>query len=132
RLRNDNNSSHFTGLRILNLLVQKFTSNSSGFIDAKLFVQEFDEKYHLKDDCERHLDIFMQKGIVESSNRLESYDVHIDQIKITAYGHYVFDTLAFNFAYLDLVGLDCGVFNEELNNYLAKSGNQESKHKQNN
>ncbi len=132
RLRNDNNSSHFTGLRILNLLVQKFTSNPSGFIDAKLFVQEFEEKYHLKDDCEKHLDVFMNKGIVESSNRLESYNDQTDQIKITAYGHYVFDTLAFNFAYLDLVSLDCGVFNEELNNYLAKSGNEESKHKQNN
>ena len=132
RLRNDNNSSHFTGLRILNLLVQKFTSNPSGFIDGKLFVQEFDEKYHLKDDCEKHLDVFMKKGIVESSNRLESYDEQTDQVKITAYGHYVFDTLAFHFAYLDLVSLDCGVFNEELNNYLAKSGNEESKHKQNN
>jgi hypothetical protein len=131
RLRNDNNSSHFTGLRILNLLVQKFTSNSSGFIDAKLFVQEFEEKYHLKDDCEKHLEVFMKKGIIESSNRLESYDEYTDQVKITAYGHYVFDTLAFNFAYLDLVSLDSGVFNEELNNYLAKSGNEESKHKQN-
>lgn len=132
RLRNDNNSSHFTGLRILNLLVQKFTSNSSGFIDAKMFVQEFEEKYYLKEDCERHLDVFMKKGIVESSNRLESFDEHTDQIKITAYGNYLFDTLAFNFAYLDLISLDCGVFNEELNNYLAKSGNEESKHKQNN
>lgn len=132
RLRNDNNSSHFTGLRILNLLVQKFTSNPSGFIDAKLFVQEFEEKYYLKEDCEKHLDVFIKKGIIESSNRLETYDDLIDQIKITAYGHYVFDSLAFNFAYLDLVTLDCGVFNEELNNYLAKSANEESRHKQNN
>ncbi|TCC96717.1 AAA family ATPase [Pedobacter frigidisoli] len=132
RLRNDNNSSHFTGLRILNLLMQKFTSNPSGFIDSKLFVQEFEEKYYLKDDCERHLDVFMIKGIVESSNRLETYNENTDQIKITAYGHYVFDTLAFNFAYLDLVSLDCGVFNEELSNYLSKSGNTESKYKQDN
>lgn len=132
RLRNDNNSSHFTGLRILNLLVHKFTSNPSGFIDAKLFVQEFEEKYYLKDDCEKHLDVFMKKGIVESSNRLETYNEQVDQIKITAYGHYLFDTMAFNFAYLDLVSLDCGVFNEELNNYLAKSANEESRHKLNN
>lgn len=132
RLRSDNNSSHFTGLRILSLLVQKFTSNPSGFIDAKMFVQEFEEKYYLKDDCENHLDVFMKKGIIESSNRLEIYDENTDQIKITAYGHYLFDTLAFNFAYLDLVCLDSGVFNEELNNYLAKSGNIESKYKQEN
>ena len=132
RLRNDNNSSHFTGLRILNLLMQKFTSNPSGFVDSKLFVQEFEEKYYLKDDCERHLDVFMIKGIVESSNRLETYNQNTDQIKITAYGHYVFDTLAFNFAYLDLVSLDCGVFKEELSSYLSKSGNTESKFKQDN
>ncbi len=132
RLRNDNNSSHFTGLRILNLLVQKFTSNPSGFIDAKFFVQEFEEKYYLKEDCENHLDVFMKKGIVESSNRLEIYDENTDQIKITAYGHYVFDTLAFNFVYLDLVSLDCGVFSEELCNYLSKSGNTESRYKQEN
>jgi CII-binding regulator of phage lambda lysogenization HflD len=72
----------------------------------------------------------MKKGIVESSNRLEMYNDQTDQIKITAYGQYVFDTLAFNFAYLDLVSLDSGVFTEELNNYLAKSGNIESKYKQ--
>jgi len=112
--------------------VQKYTSNATGFIDAKYFVQEFDEKYRLKSDCEKHLDVFMKKGIIESSNRLESYDDRTDQIKITAYGQYLFDSLTFNFAYLDLVSLDSGVFNEELNNYLAKSGNEEARFKQQN
>jgi len=132
RLRNDINSSHFTGLRILNLLAQKFTSNPTGFIDAKIFVQEFEEKYNLKDDCEKHLDVYLKKGFIESSNRLESYGDHIDQIKITAYGNYVFEALAFNFAYLDLINIDSGLFNEDLNNYFTKSANDESIHKQNN
>jgi hypothetical protein len=132
RLRNDINSSHFTGIRILNLLMQKFTSNPTGFTDAKMFVQEFEEKYYLKEDCEKHLDVFMRTGLIESSNRLETYDEKIDQIKITAYGNYVFSTLAFNFAYLDLISLDSGVYNEELNNYLAKTANEESKLKQSN
>lgn len=130
RLRNDVNSSHFTGIRILSLLAQKFTSNATGFTDAKLFEQEFDEKYHLKDDCEKHLDVFMKTGLIESSNRLENFNENVDQIKITAYGNYVFDILAFNFAYIDLISLDSGVFNEDLNNYLIKSANEEAKLKQ--
>lgn len=132
RLRNDINSSHFTGSRILNLLVQKYSSNSNGFTDSKLFVQEFDEKYHSKEDCESHLDIFLRTGIIESSNRLECFNEHVDQIKITAFGNYIFSSLAFNFAYIDLISLDSGVFNEELNNYLIKSANEEAKLKQQN
>jgi hypothetical protein len=132
RLRNDINSSHFTGIRILHLLAQKFSSNPAGFFDAKLFVQEFEEKFILKDDCEKHLEVFMKTGLVESSNRLETYNEHVDQIKITAFGNYVYSSLAFNFAYIDLVSLDCGVFVEELNNFLAVSANEESKMKTNN
>jgi len=130
RLRNDINSSHFTGIRILNLLAQKYATNTNGFVEAKYFVQEFEEKYYLKDDCVKHLDIFMKKGLIESSNRLEYFNEEVDQIKITAFGNYVYSTLAFNFAYIDLISLDSGVFNEEFNNYLIKSGNEEAKLKQ--
>jgi len=132
RLRNDVNSSHFTGIRILYLLAQKISSNPSGFVDAKYFVQEFEEKYFLKEDCEKHIDVYLKKGLIESSNRLESYSDLVDQIKITAYGLYIYENLAFNFAYIDLVCIDCGVFSEEINNFLAKSANDESKLKQNN
>lgn len=131
QLRNDVNSSHFTGLRILNLLYNATSSKSpNGFIDAKYFIQEFEERFYLKEDCEHHLNIFMNKGLVESSNRLEEYSEKVDQIKITAFGGYIYDYLTFNFAYLDLVCLDCGIFNEELNNYLVQSANNELKLKQ--
>jgi hypothetical protein len=126
QLRTDINSSHFTGLRILNSLHNKSSSeSSSGFIDVKYFIQEFEERYSLKDDCEHYLDIFLNKGLVEASNRLEGYSDSVDQIKITAFGNYIYEFLVFNFAYLDLVSLDCGVFNEELSNYFSKSANDE-------
>lgn len=126
QLRTDINSSHFTGLRILNLLHNKSNSEStSGFIDAKFFLQEFEDRYNLKEDCEHHLNVFMNKGLIESSNRLEDFSEKVDAIKITAFGNYIYEFLAFNFAYLDLVGLDCGVFNEELCNYLSRSANDE-------
>lgn len=130
QLRNDTNSSHFTGLRILDLLCNKYGGKSStGFVDAKYFVQEFEETFSLKQDCEKNLDIFLRKGLVESSNRLEVYNSDIDQIKITAFGKYLFDFLCFDFAYLDLICLDCGNYKEELNNFLVESASKELKFK---
>lgn len=131
QLRNDVNSSHFTGLRILHLLFNSSTGKSStGFIDAKYFIHEFESKYFLKEDCENHLNVFMNKGLIESSNRLEEFNEKIDQIKITAFGSYIYEQLALNFAYLELVALDCGIFDEELSGYLINSANNEIKLKQ--
>jgi hypothetical protein len=130
QLRNDNNSSHFTGLRILDLLDNKYGGKTStGFIDAKFFVQEFDEKFSLKEDCENYLNVFLNKGLIESSNRLEEYNNKVDQIKITAFGKYLYEYLCFDFSYLDLISLDCGIYNEELNNYLIESASTELKYK---
>jgi hypothetical protein len=130
QLRNDNNSSHFTGLRILDLLDNKYGGKTStGFIDAKFFVQEFDEKFSLKEDCENYLNVFLNKGLIESSNRLEEYSNKVDQIKITAFGKYLYEYLCFDFSYLDLISLDCGIYNEELNNYLIESASTELKYK---
>lgn len=131
QLRNDNNSSHFTGLRILDLLDNKYGGkNSTGFVDAKFFVQEFEENFSLRQDCENYLNIFLNKGLIESSNRLEEYSSKIDQIKITAFGKYMYEFLCFDFSYIDLVSLDSGVFKEEINNYLVESASQELKFKQ--
>ena len=125
RIRNDINSSHFTGVRILNLLNLKMSSNASGFVDAKVFVQEFTEKYQLTEDCEKHLDVFIRKGIVECSNRLEEFSKHVDSIKITALGLYILETLVSSFAYIDLISIDCGVFSEKFSSYLSQSANAE-------
>ena len=125
RLRNETNSSHFTGLRILNMLYQKIAINRSGFVDIKIFIQEFTETYHLLEDCQYNLDIFIRNGLVECSNRLEEFSNDIDSIKITALGTYILETLSHNFSYIDLVLIDCGVFDEELCSYLISSANKE-------
>lgn len=125
RLRNDVNSSHFTGIRILNLLSQKMSANPNGFIDAKVFLQEFVEKYQLLEDCELNLDIFIRNGLVECSNRLEVFSKEVDSIKVTALGLYILENLSYSFAYIDLISIDCGVFSEEFCNYLSVSANDE-------
>lgn len=125
RLRNNVNSSHFTGLRILSMLSQKMRSNATGFVDAKIFLHDFSEKYQLIDDCELNLDIFIRSGLVECSNRLEEFSKNVDSIKITALGSYILDVLSTNFSYIDLISIDCGVFVEELSSYLSNSANSE-------
>lgn len=129
QLRNDVESSHFTGLRILRFLHNRSGDKaSSGFIDVKFFLQTLESKYGSKEDCIKHIDLYLQKGLIESSNRLECYTDEIDQIKISALGEYIYEHLAFNFAYIDLICLDCGTFDESLNNYLVKTANKELDH----
>lgn len=126
QLRNDANSSHFCGLRILNTLNTKSHDKSSaGMYDLKFLIQKFENDYNLKIDCVNHLDMFLSKGIIEANNRLEEFSENVDQVKITSFGKYMLDTLAFDFTYLDLISLDCGNFDEALANFMIKSANRE-------
>lgn len=129
QLRNDTNSSHFTGLRILNKLKNRSgDKTTSGFIDIKFFIQEFELKYDLKEDCEKHLDIYLQRGLIEASNRLEEYSERVDQIRLTAMGNYMIEHLVYDFVYLDLIGIDCALYDEELSNFFVSTANKEIKY----
>lgn len=126
QLRNDTDSSHFTGLRIMNYLHNKIGDKSSnGFVDIKYIIHFFDVNYDSKEDCIAHLNLYLEKGLVEANNRLEKFSEDVNQIKITALGNYIYEYLAFNFAYIDLISLDCGIFNEVINNSFVKSAGKE-------
>jgi len=126
QLRNDNESSHFTGLRILNLLHNKLGDKASNsFVDVKYLISIFEQKYDSKRDCIKTLELFLEKGIIEANNRLEIFSNEVNQVKISSLGNYIYEFLAFNFAYLDLVCLDCGNYDESFSNYLVKSANKE-------
>lgn len=128
QLRNDTDSSHFTGLRIMNYLHNKAgDKGSNGFIDAKYVIHNFDVKYDSKEDCIAHIDLYLEKGLIEANNRLEKFSDDVNQIKITALGSYIYEYLAYNFAYIDLISLDCGIFDESLNNLFVKSAGKELK-----
>jgi hypothetical protein len=98
---------------------------SNGFMDVKFLIHQFETKYDSKADCEKNLSLFLEKGIIEANNRLETFSEKVNQIKITSLGNYIFEYLAFNFAYLDLVCLDTGVYDESLANSLIKSAGKE-------
>lgn len=128
QLRNDTLSSHFTGLRILQYLHNKCGDNGSrGFVDVKYLIHHFEVKYDSKNDCIKHLSIYLEKGVIESNNRLEVFSDSVDQIKITAFGNYIYEYLASSFVYIDLITLDCGVFDESVNNSMVNYANSELK-----
>lgn len=126
QLRNDTESSHFTGLRILHILHNLMgDTGSNGFIDARYLTYQFEIKYDAKVDCEKNLSLFLEKGIIEANNRLETFSEKVNQIKITSLGSYIYEYLAFNFVYIDLICLDCGIYDESLSNALVKSAGRE-------
>ena len=126
QIRNESNSSHFSGLRLLDMLNNKSNDKpSGGFVDAKYIVQKFDNDFNLKEDAEKHMDIFLARGLVESSNRLEEYNETVDQIRITAFGKYFYENLCLDFTYLDLVSLDCGIYDEDMHHRFVRDASRE-------
>jgi hypothetical protein len=67
----------------------------------------------------------LRHGFVEANNRLDYYSSSVDSVKITRYGTYILDELAWNFTYLDLVCTDCGIFDEQVSNYLTEAARKE-------
>ena len=77
------------------------------------------------DDFISNADALLKHGFIEADNRLDTYSEAVDNVKITAYGLYMFKELAFSFTYLDIICTDTGVFSEETSNYLVEAANKE-------
>ncbi|MEB3734466.1 hypothetical protein ULF88_10945 [Halopseudomonas pachastrellae] len=77
------------------------------------------------DDFEKNVDILLKHSFIESNNRLDYYSDEVDSIKVTNYGLYMVDELAFYFTYLDLICTDCGMYVEKTSNYLCEAARKE-------
>jgi hypothetical protein len=77
------------------------------------------------EDLERNLDLLLKHGFIEANNRLDEYCDDVDTVKLTSYGSYMIGELAFHFTYLDLICTDCGVYDEQVSNYLSAAANEE-------
>lgn len=77
------------------------------------------------EDFEKNIDVLLKHSFIESSNRLDFYSDAVDSIKITNYGLYMINNLAFYFTYLDLVSTDCGVFSQNASNHLTEAARKE-------
>lgn len=125
QLRSIRHGSHFTSLRILRKLAKGIDPSAPSYFSVAEMRGYFAELFGMQIDFEKNLDILLQHGFVESNNRLDAYSESVDSIKITSYGLYMLTELAFYFTYLDLICTDCGIFNEEVSNYLTEAARVE-------
>ncbi|UJW86820.1 hypothetical protein [Devosia sp. SL43] len=125
QIRHNRNGSHFTALRILRKLAKNFEGSSPSYASVAALKAYFVETFNMAEDLTKNLDMLLKHGFIEANNRIDYYDENVDSVKITNYGLYMFNELAYNFTYLDLVCTECGIFSEEVSNYLSEAAKEE-------
>ncbi|MEI6705365.1 MAG: hypothetical protein WCL71_17825, partial [Deltaproteobacteria bacterium] len=117
--------SHFTGLRILDLVSENVSPLNPVFIPVARLKAVFANRYRMLDDLYQNLDMMLRKGLLESNNRLDEYSDSIDAVKITPYGFYMRATLSAMFSYIDLICVDCSIHEESVAHSLASMARNE-------
>lgn len=125
QIRSVRHGSHFTGLRILRKISKGIDPTAPQYTAVAELRAYFAETFGMLDDFEQNLDTLLRHGFVESNNRLDFYSESVDSIKITSYGLYMLNELAYYFTYLDLICTDCGIFDETVSNYLTEAAKKE-------
>jgi hypothetical protein len=125
QLRFNRHCSHFTALRILRKLAKLVEGGTAGYVPVAQLQSHFVETFNMLDDLHSNLDVLLKHGFVEANNRLDFYSDAVDAVKITPYGLYMLNDLAYYFTYLDLVCVDCGLFDEQVSNYTAEAAKLE-------
>lgn len=125
QLRSNRHASHFTGLRILRKISKGSDKTSPSYHSIAELKAYFSEVFNMVDDFERNIDVLLKHSFIESNNRLDSYSASVDSVKVTNYGLYMINELAYYFTYLDLICTDCGMYVEKSSNYLCEAAKKE-------
>jgi hypothetical protein len=125
QIRYSRHGSHFTALRILRKLSKAMNGSNPAYVSVSELMSYFADTFLMAEEFEKNLDMLLKSGFVEANNRVDSYCSDVDQVKITNYGSYMFDDLAYQFTYIDLICTDCGIFDEGVANYLVEAARQE-------
>jgi hypothetical protein len=125
QLRDNRHGSHFTSLRVLRKLSRQLEGGSASYVSMAELNVYFAETFNMLDDATKNVDVLLKRGFVEANNRLDSYSDSVDSVKITGYGLYMINELAFLFPYLDLACTDTGVYEETVSNYLVEAAKSE-------
>lgn len=119
----ERNSSHFTALRLLTLLLGHHGENTPegrGFVPIAtilhLFVNTFDDE----EDFFRTADRLLRRSLVEVDTRATDTIRHSTYIRITAAGWYYLEFLSKSFSYLDLVLQDTPINDEYTHKRLVE------------
>lgn len=125
QLRSTRHGSHFTGLRILRKIGKGVDLSSPSYFSIGELRSYFADTFNMVEDFEKNLDILLKHGFIEANNRIDLYSDAVDSVKITNYGMYMLQELAYCFPYLDLVCTDCGIFDQQTSNFLTESAKRE-------
>lgn len=125
QIRSTRHGSHFTSFRILRKISKGVDISSPAYFSVAELRAYFAETFKMVEDFESNLNILLKHGFVEANNRIDYFSPSVDLIKITNYGLYVYQDLAFYFTYLDLICTDCGIYDLQVSNYLAEAAKTE-------
>lgn len=125
QLRSNRHASHFTALRILRKISKGSDKTSPSYHSIAELRSYFSEVFNMIDDFEKNIDVLLKHSFIEANNRLDSYSNAVDSVKVTNYGLYMINELAYYFTYLDLICIDCGMYAEKASNYLCEAAKRE-------
>ena len=125
QIRETSNGSHFTSLRILNILSKNINTNEMIYKSYNELKDHFMERYKIVNDFKKSLDILLRFRLVETSNRVDEFYDDIDELKITTYGYFLLKNLVKEFTYLELVSSNTGVYLENTCNEIYEYSNED-------
>jgi hypothetical protein len=120
----EKNSSHFTTLRILHLLMQSRGAASiegRGYVDIGQARSLFEDIFDNAEDFIKSLDRLIRRQLVEVNTRSTENSADATHVRVTSSGWYYCSRLVKSFVYLDLVLQDTPLNSEELSHELQRS-----------
>ena len=120
----ERNSSHFTALRILHLLIQyrgQSTPEGRGYLSIGRAISLFEDVFDNREDVIRTLNRLLTRQLVEVDTRSPESIEGATCVRVTSAGWYYTTRLVHSFVYLDLVLQDTPLNDEPLMKELRDS-----------
>ena len=121
KLRSDNNSSHFTGYRILH----KLSLLNNEYMSIYELKSYFIEKFDMEQDFIANIDILLKRNLIESENGYDKYSKNLQKIKITPFGYYMQSIIFKDFTYLELISCDLLLLDKTAYNNIITYSNKD-------
>jgi energy-coupling factor transporter ATP-binding protein EcfA2 len=120
----EKNSSHFTALRVVALLLEhrsESTPEGRGYVELSRIVGFFAEVFDNVSDLSWALDRLVTRQLIEVNTRSTRTVSGASHVRVTAAGWYYIRYLARTFIYLDLILQDTPLDDEDLEKILRQS-----------
>ena len=126
QIRSPERGSNLTGLRLLRFLAQGQAVTNPNYVPIAKIRDYFGTTLRMWDDAQLNLDVFLQKGILESNKRIDFFSEEIDSIKLTPYG-FLFAGKPYHTTsrIWTLFSVDCAVHSESVADDIANCANSE-------